>query len=72
MTLRIPPGTPSGRTLRVRGRGVPAGGSKSAGDLLVTVQVDVPKHLTDEQRAAVEQLAAVLPESPRRHLGVAG
>lgn len=71
VTLRIPPGTASGTTLRVRGRGVPASGSKSTGDLLVTVQVDVPKHLTDEQRAAVEQLAAVLPDSPRRHLGVA-
>lgn len=70
VTLRIPPSTASGTTLRVRGRGVPAGGSRKAGDLLVTVQVDVPKHLTDEQRAAVEQLAAATTESPRRHLGV--
>jgi molecular chaperone DnaJ len=70
VTLRIPPGTASGTTLRVRGRGVPASGSKKAGDLLVTVQVDVPKHLTDQQRAAIEQLAAATPESPRAHLGV--
>lgn len=67
VTLRIPPGTTSGTTLRVRGRGVPAGGGKKAGDLLVTVQVDVPKNLTDEQRDAIEQLAAATPESPRRH-----
>lgn len=71
VTLRIPPGTASGTTLRVRGRGVPASGSKKAGDLLVTLQVDVPKHLTEGQRAALEQLAAATPESPRRHLGVA-
>ena len=70
VTLRIPPGTASGTTLRVRGRGVPASGGKKAGDLLVTVQVDVPKHLTDEQRSALEQFAAATTDSPRRHLGV--
>ena len=70
VTLRIPPGTATGTTLRVRGRGVPASGSKKAGDLLVTVQVDVPKRLTDQQRAAIERLAAATAESPRQHLGV--
>lgn len=69
VTVRIPPGTASGTTLRVRGRGVPSGGSEKAGDLLVTVQVDVPTHLTDAQRAALEQLAAATTCSPRTHLG---
>ena len=69
VTVRIPPGTASGTTLRVRGRGVPAAGGKRAGDLLVTVQVDVPRHLTDAQRAAVEQLAAATTGNPRTHLG---
>ena len=68
VTVRVPPGTASGTTLRVRGRGVPASGTKRAGDLLVTVQVDVPRHLTDAQRAAVEQLAAATTGSPRTHL----
>jgi molecular chaperone DnaJ len=68
VTLRIPPGTRSGRTFRVRGRGVPT--SNGAGDLLVTVEVVVPEGLSDEQREAVEALAETLPESPRRHLGV--
>lgn len=70
VNLRIPPGTPSGKTMRVRGKGVPVGAS--AGDLLVTVEVVVPNELTDEQRAAVESLASVLraEASPRRHLGV--
>ena len=53
VTVRIPPGTPSGRTLRVRGRGVTRkDGTK--GDLLVTVEVQVPAALDAEARAAVE------------------
>ena len=70
VSLRIPPGTPSGKTLRVRGRGVP--GKNGAGDLLVTVEVVVPSALTDEQREAAEAMAAAFPAdaSPRRHLGV--
>ena len=68
VTLRIPPGTRSGRTFRVRGRGVPA--STGTGDLLVTVEVAVPEELSDAQREAVEAFAAASPESPRRHLGV--
>lgn len=69
VTMRIPPGTPHGRTLRVRGRGMSkaAGG---AGDLLVTVEVVVPQSLSDEQRQAVEALAAAIPANPRDHLGV--
>jgi len=55
--LRIPAGTPNGRTFRVRGRGAPRkDGSK--GDLLVTVEVVVPDRLSDDARAAVEALRA--------------
>ncbi|MEY2565494.1 MAG: molecular chaperone DnaJ [Actinomycetota bacterium] len=68
VTLRIPPGTRSGRTFRVKGRGVPAPGG--VGDLLVTVEVAVPEHLSDAEREAVEALAAATTASPRRHLGV--
>jgi len=68
VTLRVPPGTRSGRTFRVKGRGVPAAGGQ--GDLLVTVEVAVPQRLTDAEREAVEALAAANTESPRRHLGV--
>ena len=69
VTVRIPPGTPNGKQLRVRGRGMPrpAGG---AGDLLVTVEVMVPKDLSEEQRQAVEALSAVEAVNPRAHLGV--
>ncbi|HEX7095906.1 MAG TPA: molecular chaperone DnaJ [Acidimicrobiales bacterium] len=68
VTIRIPPGTRSGRTFRVRGRGVNAGGRQ--GDLLVTVEVVVPTKLSPEERRAVEALAAAAKESPRAHLGV--
>jgi molecular chaperone DnaJ len=69
VTLRLPPGTPNGKTLRVAGRGVarPGGG---VGDLLVTVEVLVPRQLTGEQRDAVEKLAASTEDNPRAHLGV--
>lgn len=63
VTVRIPPGTPSGRALRVRGHGVP-GPDGSRGDLLATVEVAVPQRLTSEQRAAVEALAEATHGSP--------
>ncbi len=57
VTLKIPAGTPNGRSFRVRGRGVPRTGGPSkgsTGDLLVTVEVQVPAVLDDKARAAVE------------------
>jgi molecular chaperone DnaJ len=68
VTLKVPPGTASGKVLRVRNRGVPAGSgrnAKKAGDLLVKVEVVVPTELTDEQKAALESLAAVTEPAPR-------
>ena len=68
VTLKIPAGTPTGKVFRVKGRGVVT--KKSTGDLLVTVQVDVPTDLNDEQRDALEAMAAAFPAAPRAHLGV--
>ncbi|GII93628.1 molecular chaperone DnaJ [Sinosporangium siamense] len=54
VTLRIPEGTPNGRTFRVRGRGATRkDGTK--GDLLVTVEVAVPQELNDKARAVLEE-----------------
>jgi molecular chaperone DnaJ len=55
--VRVAPGTPSGRVLRVKGRGVPVKGSP--GDLMVRVVVVVPQRLTDEAKAAVETLQSL-------------
>ena len=69
VTVKVPAGTQAGKTVRVRGRGIdPAKGE--TGDLLVTFDVEVPRHLTDEQRTAIEALAGTLGENPRAHLGV--
>lgn len=65
--LKVAPGTPSGRILRVKGRGV--AGAKGAGDLLAAVQVVVPSHLSGEAEKAVKALAKALPdENPRDDL----
>ncbi len=68
VTIRVPPGTRSGRTFRVRGRGVIT--SRAKGDLLVTVEVAVPQNMSDGERDALQAYAAALEESPRSHLGV--
>lgn len=52
--MKVPAGTPSGRVLRAKGKGIAT--SKRTGDLLVTIEVDVPATLDDATRAAVEQL----------------
>lgn len=67
VTVRIPPGTPSGKVMRVRGRGI-APARAERGDLLVTVDVQVPNALTDAQRAALEALADAFPDDPRAEL----
>ena len=54
VSLRIPAGTPSGRTFRVRGKGVRRKDG-TAGDMLVTVTVQVPQELSDKARGALEQ-----------------
>ena len=67
VTMKVPAGTQPGTTLRVRGRGVPAGSgkkAKAAGDLLVKIEVAVPKDLTELQRSAVEAMAAAFGEDP--------
>lgn len=65
--LRVAPGTPSGRVLRVKGRGIST--AKGTGDLLAEVQVAVPAHLDDAAREALERFQALEPkENPRADL----
>ena len=66
VTLKVPAGTRSGRTFRIKGKGFPS--KSGAGDLRVTVEVEVPSELTAEQRTALEQFAAVATHDPREHL----
>ena len=65
--LRVAPGTPSGRVLRVKGRGIHT--QKGTGDLLAEVQVAVPAHLDDAAREALERFHELEPkENPRADL----
>lgn len=63
VTLRIKQGTQGGSRHRVKGRGIET--KKRKGDLIVTVDVDVPRELSDEQRAAIEELARTTTINPR-------
>ncbi len=62
--LKVAPGTPSGRTMRVRGRGAAKRGG-SVGDLLVTIAVAVPARLSAEAKAALDVFAAAQLDDPR-------
>ena len=62
--VRIPAGSSSGRRLRLRGRGLPKQGG-GRGDLYASVQVAVPKRLSDEERELFERLAGVSEFEPR-------
>jgi molecular chaperone DnaJ len=68
VTLKVPAGTSSGKTFRIRGRGIKrrAGGT---GDLLATVQVAVPSKLESQEKELISKLGEMEP-SPRDHLGV--
>ena len=64
--LKVPSGTPSGRTLRVKGKGVQ---KSTPGDLLATVEVAVPNRLNSKAKKLVEELAKEIPdENPRDDL----
>ena len=60
-TLTIPPGTQSGATLRVKGKGVPAVRGHGRGDLFVEVRVQTPAKLTKQQKELLQELASALP-----------
>ncbi len=65
VTLKLPPGTPNGRTFRVRGKGATKrDGTK--GDLLATVQVQVPASLDQTAREALESYRAAMAGTPLR------
>jgi molecular chaperone DnaJ len=65
--LRVPPGTQSGTTLRVRGKGIPRRVMGGRGDQLVEVQVEIPTNLTERQKELIVLLAKELGESVQPH-----
>jgi molecular chaperone DnaJ len=67
VTLKVPAGTSSGKTFRLRGRGIKYADG-TGGDILATVQVAVPQKLSKKQKDLVRELAES-DDSPRKHLG---
>ncbi|HEX2028884.1 MAG TPA: molecular chaperone DnaJ [Nitriliruptorales bacterium] len=65
-TIKIPAGTASGRTFRIRGQGAPTRNGR--GDLLVTVRVDVPQKLSKRQKDLLRELAQLEDTSARDRL----
>jgi molecular chaperone DnaJ len=58
--LRIPPGTQSGKVIRLKSKGVPRLRRNGRGDQLVILSVDIPRNLTKEQRELFERLAQTM------------
>ncbi|MCX7899986.1 MAG: J domain-containing protein [Methylocystis sp.] len=64
--LTVPPGSNSGRTLRLRGRGLPATGGKPAGDLYVTLKIMLPEPAPKEMEARLREWRDAHPYDPRK------
>ena len=68
--IEIPPGTQTGRIFRVRGRGVAQLRGDRRGDLLVLIDVRIPKKLDSKQEELMTELAKSLPDrSEERRVG---
>ena len=61
-TVKVPEGTQTGATFRLRGKGMPDVNGRGRGDLIATVQVQTPKKLSKDQRRMLEDLAKALPK----------
>jgi molecular chaperone DnaJ len=67
--LKVPAGTTTGKTFRITGKGIAT--TARTGDLMVTVEVDVPGEIEDEERELLEQLRRYDEKrNPRSHLGL--
>jgi molecular chaperone DnaJ len=68
VTVKVPPGSQSGRRMRLKGRGVPSLKGGSPGDLYLHLQVKVPEEASAEARAAAEALSRAYRDDVRREL----
>ena len=64
INIRVPAGTQNGQKLRVRGRGLPRHGG-AGGDLIVTMNIEVPTQISESERKIWEQLARESRFNPR-------
>jgi molecular chaperone DnaJ len=68
LTVKVPPGSQSGRKMRLKGRGAPSLKGGPPGDMYLVLQVKVPEAAHPEVKAAAERLAHAYPEDVRREL----
>ena len=69
VSMKVPPGTSSGRTFRLPGYGMPRVKAGGSGDQLVAVKVVMPSDLTAEERELYERLKTLRHDNPRADLG---
>lgn len=67
--IKVPPGSQSGSSLRLRGKGLPHLKGGQHGDLLVKLKVVTPTDLSDRERKLLEELRSIRGQNPRAHLG---
>jgi molecular chaperone DnaJ len=67
VSIKVPAGTPSGKTFRVKGRGV-SGGRRPTGDLYAKVEVVVPAKISSQEKRLLEELAAIDDDDLRGYL----
>ena len=61
---KVEPGTQPGTTLRLRGKGVPVLNGRGRGDQYVSIRVEIPRNLNEEQRQALRKFAETMGEIP--------
>ena len=66
--VKLPAGTQSGKTLRLKGKGMPLVKSTETGDLYAKIKIVIPVHLTEEQRKHLEKFAKTYEENPREKI----
>jgi molecular chaperone DnaJ len=64
--IKVPPGTPSGKTFTLKGKGAPHLGSKQRGNQIIRVFIDVPKKLTARQKELLEEFAELSADDSAR------
>ncbi|MBI5634414.1 MAG: hypothetical protein HZA15_13160 [Nitrospirae bacterium] len=64
--MTLPPGAQSGQKFKLSGKGFPSSKTGRRGDQFVTIKVAVPKNLSEQEKAAIQDLETLYKESPRK------
>jgi curved DNA-binding protein len=70
LSVKLPPNTQTGKSLRLKGKGMPKIKGEGFGDLYAKVKVVIPENLTDEQKKRFDSFAKIYKEDPRQSITV--